>query len=246
MTGKIGWIGRVMLFVIVLLSSQDLYARVGWAAEGNVGVGVLPGLPGHSASLTACRIGPVAIIPVKGWLSLRPGLMWSHKGGVLEGYYGGEQITGARMPVSLDFIEVPVLLAVRFPVAKRLGLTLKTGPYVGVGISGKTCVKPDGGGRISMPGNLFSSGCDYYGNAQTSNKKDFALPKLNRWDAGLTWGIELEFCEHYAVGGNLSWGFARLSPKGLADNVGEAFAQVIFMQDRMRPFTAMLSFSYIF
>lgn len=237
---------RYIITIAVVVLAMNTSAQVRWAVEGNVGTGVLMGLPGHTAHTVAYRIGPTAIIPVKGWLSLRPGLMWAHKGGVVEGYYGDEQITEARMPISLDFVEMPVLLAVRFPISDACGLTLKTGPYVGYGISGKTKVKPDGGGMISMSGNLFSGPCDYYGNAQTSNKKTFVLPKLNRWDAGLTWGIELEFNEHYAVGGNLSWGWARLSPEGLADNIGEAFGQVIFGMDRMRPFTAMFTFSYIF
>ncbi len=245
-TRVISFTCRLSILLFVLLSSSGASARVGWAVEGNIGTGVLMGLPGHSAAATSYRVGPSAIIPVKGWFSIRPGLMFSHKGGVVEGYYGAEQISEARMHISLDFIELPVMFAVRFPVSDRCGLTLKTGPYVGIGVRGKTKVRPDGGGTISMPENLFSEGCDYYGDAQTSNRKPFKLPKLNRWDAGLSWGIELEIDRHYAVGGNISWGIARLSSEGLADNLGEAIGQVIFGMDRIRPLTAMFSFSYIF
>lgn len=220
--------------------------KVQWVAEGNVGSGFLLGLPGISTSTVNYRLGPSAIIPVKGRFSLRPGLMWSHKGGILEGYYGNEQIVSARIPVSLDFLEIPVMCAWRIPIKQEFALTLKVGPYAALGLSGKTKVKTEGGGSITMPENLFSSNCDYYGNAQTSNKKNFELPKLNRWDIGITWGVEFEFLQHYAIGGNISWGLTRLSPKFLADNVIEGVAQYIFLMDRIRPFNLMVSFSYIF
>lgn len=220
--------------------------KVRWAAEGNVGSGLLLGLPGNSVSTITYRLGPSAIIPVKGWFSVRPGLMWSHKGGILEGYFGNEQIVSARIPISLDFLEIPVMCALRIPIKQKFALTLKAGPYAAVGLYGKTKVKTEGGGCIKMPENLFSSNCDYYGNAQTSNKKNFELPRLNRWDIGMTWGMEFEFLQHYSIGGNISWGLTRLSPEFLTDNVFEGVAQVIFLMDRMRPFNLMASFSYIF
>lgn len=243
-------IKRNTRYVIILICFISLMpsalGKVRWVAEGNVGSGLLLGLPGNSSSTVNYRLGPSAIIPVKGWFSIRPGLMWSHKGGILEGYYGNEQIVSARMPISLDFLEMPVMCALRIPIKQKFALTLKVGPYAAVWLSGKTKVKTEGEGSIKMPGNLFSSNCDYYGNAQTSNKKIFELPKLNRWDIGTTWGMGFEFLQHYAIGGNISWGLTRLAPEYLADNVIEGVMQVIFMMDRIRPFNSMISFSYIF
>lgn len=238
---------KVFLIVFcVLLSNISIHAHVRWAVEGNLGSGILLGLPGNGSSSFCYRVGPTAIIPIKGWFSIRPGLMWSHKAGNLEGFYGNEQIVSAKIPISLDFLEIPLMCAVRIPIKQKFALTLKFGPYAGVGLYGKTKVKTEGGGSISMPMNLFSEGCDYYGNAQSSNKKNFALPKLNRWDVGTTWGVEFEFCRHYAIGANLSWGCTRLSSEFLNDNVFEGVMQVIFGMDRIKPFTSMFSFSYTF
>lgn len=236
----------ILLLMCILSAIPGALGKIRWSAEGNVGSGLLLGLPGNSTSTVNYRIGPSAIIPVRGWFSIRPGLMWSHKGGVLEGFYGNEQIVSARMPISLDFLEIPVMCALRIPIKHKFAVTLKAGPYAAVGLSGKTKVKTGDGGTLKMPGNLFSSGCDYYGNAQTSNRKNFELPKLNRWDIGTTWGVEFEFLQHYAVGGNISWGMTRLSPEFLADNVIAGVVQVIFMMDRIRTFNSMVSFSYIF
>lgn len=236
----------IIIFICFISAIPSAIGKVRWVAEGNVGSGFLLGLPGNASSTVNYRLGPSAIIPVKGWFSVRPGLMWSHKGGILEGYYGNEQIVSARMPISLDFLEIPVMCALRIPIKQKFALTLKAGPYAAIGLSGKTKVKTEGGSSITMPENLFSASCDYYGNAQSSNKKNFELPKLNRWDIGMTWGVEFEFLRHYAVGGNLSWGLTRLSPEFLADNVIEGVAQYLFIMDRIRPFNTMVSFSYIF
>lgn len=238
---------RIALTLLVILSANTLTrAEVRWAIEGDIGKGWLMGLPGHADGTVNYRIGPSAIIPIKGWTSLRPGIMWSHKGGVLEGYYGNEQLISSRIPISLDFIELPVLFAIRIPIGEKFGLTFKFGPYAGLGISGKTKVKGDDGSSVSMPGNLFSGSCDYYGNAQSSNKKKFELPKLNRWDIGLLYGIEFEFCRHYAVGFNLSSGLTRMVPKLLADNIFESIGQALLGQTHLRPFNVTASFTYIF
>lgn len=243
-------LNRIQFAIITLILTiggiLNSDARVKWSIEGGVGSSCLTGLPGKSEHSIAYRIGPTAIIPIKGWFSIRPGIMLSHKGGILDGYYGNEQITAAKIPISLNFLEIPVMCVVRVPIFNKYGFILKAGPYVGIGMWGKTKVKPDNGPKITMPGNLFSSGCDYFGNAQTSNKTAFELPRLNRWDAGLIYGVDFEFCRHYEVGANISWGIARLSPRGLTDNIGEAIAQIFFGMGRLRPITAMISFTYIF
>lgn len=49
------------------------------------------------------------------------------------------------MPISLDFLEIPVMYALRIPIKQKFAVTFKAGPYAAVGLSGKTKVKTGDG-----------------------------------------------------------------------------------------------------
>lgn len=104
--------------------------------------------------------------------AFQPGLMFTSKGYKYK--IGGEKLT--VRPIYLD---IPLLAAYKFPITDNVKFVINAGPYLGIGLGGKTKLHTDNAG----------------------SNKVFADDGMNwkRFDLGIQWGVGVELGEHYLV-----------------------------------------------
>lgn len=137
------------------------------------------------------------------------------------GYYGTENdLKKSTFCYHLDYIRMPIMFCSTGSskvnngfvfedneLNKGLGLSYKLGIYLGYGINGNTKVNiEDNGFEKKFSGNVFNHD-SYFGNAAfTEDGKKFYANKFDRFDVGLSAGIELwilkvvlEMCFDYSL-----------------------------------------------
>lgn len=104
--------------------------------------------------------------------AFQPGLMVTSKG--FKYKFEGEKFT-AR-PIYLD---IPLTAAYKFPITDDVKFVVNAGPYLGIGVGGKSKLHID--------------------NAKSN--KMFADDEMNwkRFDLGIQWGVGVELGEHYLI-----------------------------------------------
>ena len=122
-------------------------------------------------------------------LSLQPTLFFSQQG-ARDSYK--EDMASISVKFNQWYLELPINLQLRFDLSDRVNLLAATGPYLGVGIGGKTKFKAEAG------------------KASFKEKTDtFGEGGLRRFDAG--WGIGLGVeIYHFQVGLDTQFGFCKL------------------------------------
>ncbi|MDM8209000.1 porin family protein [Bacteroides gallinaceum] len=121
--------------------------------------------------------------------SFQPGLMFTSKGYKVK--ESGEKFT-AR-PIYLD---IPILAAYKFDIADNTKFVINAGPYLAIGLGGKSKWHVDGANGSK----LFDS-----------DEGDW-----KRFDLGLQWGVGVELGEHYLVNFTAQHGF--ITPYDFGDN----------------------------
>lgn len=93
-------------------------------------------------------IGGLAIVPLPGPIALQPELLYVQKGATVS----DGRVTATQ---KLDYVELPVLAAARFPLGDALSLRLLGGPYAGVNVVKEEVVEvPRPGLPLPRPPNL--------------------------------------------------------------------------------------------
>lgn len=175
---------KVLFLLVMAVAAISASAQITWNAKGGVGIahcwGDADGLSSHFVG----KIGAGIEKPLTSNWSLMPSLEVAWKGCKFE---GGK--------VDIFYVQVPVLAAYRLNLNDSWNMTLKAGPYIGVGVYGN--VKADGGGSE----NLFSNGG-------------------KRLDAGLDLGIDFEY-HRFVFGVEYELGFTPLLKD---DSDGETYS----------------------
>lgn len=118
-------------------------------------------------------------------LSLQPGVNFASK---------GFETSVDNVNMTLNYIDVPILLNMRFGVSDTFGAFVNVGPYLGFGINGEAKL-----GGLSI-NNVFKSDDDgIIGSAL----------KANRFDAGLQVGAGLEF-SRFLIGAGYQMGLTNV------------------------------------
>ena len=176
------------LFAMVGFSQVDVNVKTGinfgsWMGENYGDMKFKPGF----------RVGVGIEYQFTDLLSLQPTLFFSQKGArdkyVAEvGEFEGE----AKLKINEWYMDIPVNLQLRFELSDKVNLLAATGPYIGVGIGGKTKEKAESG-KITI-----------------DEKSDtFGEDNLKRFDAG--WGIGLGVeINRFQVGLDTQFGFCQL------------------------------------
>jgi len=146
---------------------------------------------------TGFHIGPIVDFPVSKSFSVETGAIFNTKG-----YHTNSQTSflgislGAKSKTSLTYIDIPITAKLSYPVG-NLTVFLNAGPYLGIGISGKTTVEAN----VST-----ISGSDEYevvwGNDDDSD--------LKRIDYGLSLGAGVRF-NSIEIGASYGLGLANLA-----------------------------------
>ncbi len=147
-------------------------------------------------TLTTFNVGIIGDVPLADVLSVQPGLVLSGKGSKASGSFAGISNTTIFNPL---YLEVPVNVVVKLPLATGTRLFFGAGPYGAVGIGGKwkgtTLV---GGDAASQTSRTIK-----YGNDNDADLKAF--------DYGLNGlaGVEIS---RLMVGVNYGLGLAKIFP----------------------------------
>lgn len=146
----------------------------------------------------AYRVGVGVDVPVKGMWGFQTGLNFEGIG------------TNFDVPVDdIDlysnqlYLEVPLMATARFDAGSGLDIVVNAGPYLGVGVGGKT---------KANVGLLDKS-------VETDT---FGDNGLHRFDMGMGLGVNLEI-DHFIVGVDTRYGFLHLADNTKAYNIGLFF-----------------------
>ena len=211
-----------MLFVSAITTkAQD----VNWQTRVGGGITCLFGGVSNIDERTGFQIGGAADIGLSknGVFRLQPELRFERNGWQFDGYYGSEQIMEAHFKTRLDYLKLPVTVAVRLRLPNQCFITFKTGAYVAYGLQAKTrmhILNTDYEETFSE--NHFSDPCDFRVNAYDKDTRLVGYPKFNHWDVGGIGGIDLTF-HHFIIGAEVSYGLKRISEPGF---IGSSLANI--------------------
>ena len=156
-------------------------------------------LPTFNAGILA-RFGLSTIV------DLESGVLFTGRGSKAETYFNGgtDYVKSKFNPL---YVEVPLNLVVKLPLAKRSGLFFHAGPYVAVGVGGKSKTETKIGPLYSSTStNIKFSNDDPF----TSQQDDAAYNKLKRFDFGMNLGAGIRL-EHIMLKVNYGLGFAKIN-----------------------------------
>jgi opacity protein-like surface antigen len=118
-------------------------------------------------------------------LSLQPSLLFTTKGAT-------DSSEGTTVTVNAMYLELPILVAARFPINTYTNVVISAGPYLGYGVGGKSSISYSG---VELSFNTFGK----------TEIEGYEMKGLKRFDAGLAAGVAIEFNKFF-VGLNGEFG----------------------------------------
>lgn len=108
---------------------------------------------------------------------------------------------GRKEVFNMGYLELPLHIGYKYAINDNFAIFGQVGPYVSYGLDGKMKVDHDGG---SYDLNLFK---------ETKDERDTYAAPLNRFDAGLSVGIGVEFVKNIQLKFDYSKGLANITHK---------------------------------
>ena len=184
-----------------MLSMLTVSAQMRPTMMFEVGIG-MSGWTGDAAkgsnALFNPRVGISADIPLNAWFSFQPGLSWVSKGGKSD---ISSQGVNSDVQINQNYFQVPLMAAFHMRATDNFDLVFTAGPYIAVGVNGKTEVDVD---DMTMSWKTFKDG--NVGGIQIWDG-------FRRFDAGIGIGAALDF-PHWIVGVDADFGLCRLYKDG--------------------------------
>lgn len=139
--------------------------------------------------LPSFNAGVMGRLPLTDMFSLESGLLLTGKGSKAETYFNSGNYTKAKFnPL---YIEMPVNAVVKIPLEKESNVFFHAGPYVAVGIAGKSTRETRIGALITnSSSNIKFSNDDPF---TPGEEEGAAYDRLKRFDAGLNFGGGVQF-----------------------------------------------------
>lgn len=174
-------------------------------AQEKIAFGVRAGLNVNSLSVSGgsdlkSRIG-YHVGAVMDWnvaknLYVQPGLYFTTRGA-----------KASDMKINMNYLQIPISVAYRFPVTEKVKIDVNAGPYVALGLGGKAKFSDDNlGGSADM--------------------KMFGSEGLcKRFDAGLRFGAGVHFQRFY-LGLNYDLGLANIARESGSDKIKNGAFQI--------------------
>ena len=176
---------RVGLLLSVLFVCVMASAQITFNCKAGFGISTLAGSDAEGSTIkTGWKIGFGIEKPLSANWLLMPTLEFKQKGA----QYKDNEIDDK---LSLQYIQLPVMMAYRTRLSDNLNLTLKAGPYFAYGISGKDEYVED------------------YNGEHDEGEYDFFGSDTNRFDCGVGVGVDFEY-HRFVVGLEGEYGFISL------------------------------------
>lgn len=166
--------------------------------------------------LTTFNVGLMDRFVVSDMVGIETGVLFTGKGSKAETYFNGGN-DYVKTSFNPFYIEVPLSAVVKVPLAKGSNLFFNAGPYVAIGIAGKSKSESKLGVlKSSSSSNIKFSNDDPF----TSAQDDAAYDKLKRFDYGLNLGGGFEF-QHLMVKLNYGYGLAKINSTESNNNAND-------------------------
>jgi hypothetical protein len=165
--------------------------------------------------LTSFHVGLIGNIPLSDALSFQTGLMLTGKGSKTE-IYAGSSTTDNYYKVKTNpiYLEVPANLVFKVPFGTDSRLFFGAGPYVAMGIAGKT----KGEQRLLGVTSSYTKNIQFNNDdPATSGQEDASVNKLRRFDYGANALAGFE-AGKMLIGVNYGLGFAKIGSTQSNDN----------------------------
>lgn len=149
-------------------------------------------------------------------VDLESGLLLTGHGSKAESYFNGgaDYIKSTFNPL---YVELPLNLVLSIPVEKNTGVFFNAGPYIAVGVGGKSKTDSKFGPLTSSSNSSIKFSND---DPFTSQQEDAAYNKLKRFDYGINAGGGFRF-EHLILKVNYGMGLAKINSTESNNSVNE-------------------------
>ncbi len=156
--------------------------------------------------LPSFNAGIMARFGLSTTVDLESGVLLTGRGSKAETYFNGDA-DYVKAKFNPLYAEVPLNLVVKIPMAKSSGVFFHAGPYIAVGVGGKSKTESKFGPlSSSSSSNIKFSNDDPF----TSQQDDAAYDKLKRFDFGMNLGGGVQF-NHVMLKVNYGLGFAKIN-----------------------------------
>lgn len=191
-------------------------AQIGFIVRGGYQAANIINAAKDSKMAHGARAGVAADITIydggMSRISIQPGVDFAMKGyKPVADSKGKDGIT-----TSLYYVDIPVLANFGFDLGNDLGVFVNAGPYLGVGVGGKTSVK-GGNASLNLNGNPF-------------DKDGF----FNRLDWGAQVGAGVEY-NHFQIGVGTQFGIGKIDKESNLKKIGKEIAEALKIQADSKP-----------
>jgi len=179
---------KKVLFGLVLTTAAALSTNAQVYVQGGLNLANISktkdGQTEKNNILPSFNVGVMGRIPITSMFSVEAGALLTGKGSKAETYFNSGNYTKAKFnPL---YIEVPVNAVVKIPLEKESNVFFHAGPYVAVGIAGKSTTETSTLGIISKSSsNIKFSNDDPF---TPDVEEDAGYDRLKRFDMGLNFG----------------------------------------------------------
>jgi Outer membrane protein beta-barrel domain len=156
--------------------------------------------------LTTFHVGLLSRFDLSKTVDIETGLLFTGRGAKAETYFnnGNDYVKSTFNPY---YIEVPLNLVVKAPLEKHTALFFNAGPYIAVGVAGKSKTESKFGPLYSTSSRSVKFSND---DPFTSQQDDAAYDKLKRFDFGMNIGGGLQL-QHLLLKINYGFGLAKIN-----------------------------------
>lgn len=193
---------KLALFVVLTLVTfvASAQSTINWSVKAGVGIANLTGSDIEDTKAKfGYKLGVGLECPFDQTWSLQTGLNLVSKGAKSD-KYDAEGAEG-QVKVNAMYLELPVMAAARFVVDNTTNIVISAGPYLGVGVGGKSKVEAKAGGT-----------------KVTVEEDTFGDDAFRRFDFGLGIGVAAEF-DRIVVGLDGQFGLNKLHKDVNAKNL---------------------------
>ena len=194
----------LLLTIIALNSKAQIYVQGGLNLANITKTN--DGQTEKNSILPSFNAGLLGRFELSSTFDLESGVLLSGHGSKAETYYNGGN-SYVKTKFNPFYIQVPLNAVVKIPLEKKSGIFFNAGPYVAIGVGGKSKAESKIGPLLSSSTKTIAFSND---DPFTSQEEDAAYNKLKRFDFGLNVGGGFEF-EHLILKVSYGLGFAKIN-----------------------------------
>jgi Outer membrane protein beta-barrel domain len=208
------------IFFITLLAASAAAAQAQTYIQGGLNLANITktndGQTEKNNLLTTFNAGILSRFDLSKVVDLESGLLFTGRGSKAETYFNGGN-DYVKTTFNPYYVEVPLNVVVKAPLDKNSGLFFHAGPYIAVGVAGKSKSESKIWSLYSSTSKSIKFSND---NPFTSQQDDAAYDKLKRFDFGMNIGAGLQL-EHILFRLNYGFGMVKINSTESNNNAND-------------------------